>query len=1095
MKMLVYLLVTLFAAVIVVSAQNTTTEIAGRVIDENGDPLTGVTIQAVHTSYGSNYGTSSNRQGVYSLSGLRPGNYKITFSFIGYKDYNQEVTLSLGEQYVLDIQLNESVQNLSAVNITAERTQFIETKTGQTMRISNKTIEQLPSINRTLLDYTRLSQYSGNDNSMAGRDGRLTTLNIDGASLNNSFGTTSALPAAGNPISIDAIDEVQVVIAPYDVRQSNFTGGGINAITKSGSNILTGSAYIYHRNQDMRGNTVDGYSLGNREKESKTTYGFTLGGPIVKNKLFFFANFEYEDQPQPISKWKLSTDGVGDADAMISRVTQADMDRFATALNKYGYKAGTTDLNNGNVQNRKILTRLDWNISDKHNLMLRYNLTNNSSWATPNNNSTVGTSAPSYRISDKGYVFRNSCYTINDDAWSAVAELNSRFSNSLSNRLLATISEVSNLRGSESPLFPYIDIWDGNGDIFMGAGYEPFSYNTGNATNTFNIKDEIRWTAGNNILAAGISMERQKAKTGYTMYGTGYYKYASLEDFEQGKAPIALGYTYPYDNVTDPMSKVSFGQYSLYVQNETRPLKNLILTYGLRADLLDYLQPIETNQPFKSLDWTAHYYSEGAAPEGFKSPVFDTGRWPNTNVQLSPRVGFNWTNNSNTLVVRGGAGLFTGRIPLVFFTNIPNYSNMLQNTVMIKDDSNGLLSGLADNFLHTNDDLKKYLTANGYPAVYNQNSPVKSATLCAVSEDFKLPQVFKTSLGIDWTLPVDFPATITAEGIYNKDINAVMTENLNLYTDNSYGRFGGADNRINYKSNTKGTNIYNNVTGGAAMLTNTNRGYSYSVSLSFNAEPVENLNVNLAYIHSESKSVSDMTGSSLYSTWKNTLSINSSNDELAKRTSYVIPDKISAYATYTLNTGKYSSTMFGLYYVGMNSGVYSYSYTNDMNGDGSSADLIYIPASKDDVLFVDNGNYTAAEQQDAFWNFVCNDPYLSKHKGEYAEANMALMPWFNRFDLRVVENIGFKVGNDIHKVQLSLDLMNATNLISNKLGVRKTASSCNNGKILTYKGVNAEGNPLYTLYSNKEGLLSKQFDTLKSSDNCWFLQFGMKYIF
>jgi hypothetical protein len=285
------------------------------------------------------------------------------------------------------------------------------------------------------------------------------------------------------------------------------------------------------------------------------------------------------------------------------------------------------------------------------------------------------------------------------------------------------------------------------------------------------------------------------------------------------------------------------------------------------------------------------------------------------------------------------------------------------------------------------------------------------------------------------------------------------------------------------------------VTGGAAMLTNTNRGYSYSVSLSFNAEPVDNLNVNLAYIHSESKSVSDMTGSSLYSTWKNTLSINSSNDELAKRTSYVIPDKISAYATYTLNTGKYSSTMFGLYYVGMNSGVYSYSYTNDMNGDGSSADLIYIPASKGDVLFVDNGNYTAAEQQDAFWNFVCNDPYLSKHKGEYAEANMARMPWFNRFDLRVVENIGFKVGNDIHKVQLSLDLMNATNLISNKLGVRKTASACNNGKILTYKGVNAEGNPLYTLYSNKEGLLSKQFDTLKSSDNCWFLQFGMKYIF
>ena len=313
---------------------------------------------------------------------------------------------------------------------------------------------------------------------------------------------------------------------------------------------------------------------------------------------------------------------------------------------------------------------------------------------------------------------------------------------------------------------------------------------------------------------------------------------------------------------------------------------------------------------------------------------------------------------------------------------------MLQNTVMIKDDSNGLLSGFANNFLHTNNDLKKYLTANGYPAVYNQNSAVKSATLCGISEDFKLPQVLKTSLGIDWILPLEIPASISVEGIYNKDINAVMTENLNLYTDHSYGKFTGSDNRINYRDNINGTNIHKNVTGGASMLTNTNRGYSYSLSISANIQPIENLDINLAYIHNESKSVSDMTGSSLYSTWKNTLSVNSSNDEVLKRTSYVIPDKISGYVTYTLKNGKNSSTTFGLYYAGMNSGLYSYSYANDMNGDGSSADLIYIPASKDEVLFVDNGNYTAAEQQDAFWNFVCNDPYLSEHKGEYAQANM-----------------------------------------------------------------------------------------------------------
>ena len=850
-------------------AQNTTASISGTVKDEQGEPIEAATVQATNNETGAFYGTSTNRQGVFSLSGLRPGSYTVKVSFVGYTGFSVDnVIISVGKDYEIHPVLKEDTRNLPMVTISAGSTYFNETRTGQTYNVDKASISMLPSVSRSMLDYTRLSPYSGMDNAMAGRDGRGTALTIDGAVMNNSFGLSADLPGAGTPISIDAVEEMQVAIAPYDVRQSNFTGGGINVITKSGTNTLKATAYTYFHNEKMRGNTVYGNDLGSKVSSSYTTIGFTLGGPIIKNKLFYFVNAERVTTPGPITEWKLSTDGVADAAAMTSRVTAQDMDNFSNALQAYGYNAGGYDLTNGDETNNKILARLDWNISDRHNLMLRYNWTGNKQWSTPNAKSTVGTKAASERISHNAYAFRNNCYTINDNAWSGVAELNSRIGARMSNRLLLTVSDVNNLRGSESAWFPHIDIRK-DGDAFMSAGYEPFSNGTGNYVRTYSAMDYLRWTLAHSTITAGLSYQYQKGATNYRMYGTGYYRYDSLDDFINQAAPVAFGMTYTYNGIDDPASRTSFGQTAAFIQAESYLTSRLTLTYGLRADIMQYYEPLETNLSYKAIDWTDHFYAPGAAPAGYKAPVIDNGLWPKSNVQLSPRVGFNWNvDGRDHLVIHGGAGLFTGRIPLVFFATIPNSGGMLQNTVMYDKTwgNTAFLNGFVGNFMYTEQSLLNYLEQQGCAMTANPNPVLNGASITGVERSFKLPQVFKASLAVDYEPDLEYITSIEVEGIFNKDINAVYVENYNQVNDAALNRYAGADGRLDYHGAAT-VNSAVSKSGGAMVISNTNKGYSWSLGATIKAEPIHNLRTEISYIHQASMSVMDMKGSDLKSTW------------------------------------------------------------------------------------------------------------------------------------------------------------------------------------------------------------------------------------
>ena len=1079
------------------SAQNTTSGITGAV--KCGDERLDAVHVMIHSlDHDMTYHATTNKYGIYTVSGLNPGKYEAVFSYVGFISSTfGNIDVALGEEYVLDVNMVPDNISIGDVDVVAEYSHFSETRTGQTYSVRNDRLELLPSIDRSLLDYSRLSVYSGMSNSMAGRDGRTTVLNIDGAPLSNSYGLSADLPGGGNPVSVDAVDEVQVVIAPYDVRQSNFTGGGINAVTKSGTMVLKATAYTYQSNEYLRGNSVCGNSLGDRRKNSKSIYGMTVGGPLLRDRtrLFFFVNAELESRPEPVSEWKLSDNGIADGSAMRSRVTAADMDRFSGALSGYGYDAGSVSLDNGGLSNAKFLARIDWkDIADRHNLMVRFNYTVNSEWHVPDPSFTVGTGAPSARISMNSYVFRNNCYQVRDRAWSGVAELNSSFDR-FSNHLLLTVSMVGNDRTSESSPFPHVDIMK-DGDSFMSAGYELCSYGTGNNMYSYNVRDYVNWTMLHSTLTAGVSYEFQKVSTRYMQFGTGYYKYASIEDFEENRPPVAFGYTYSYDGVDDSSSKTSMGQGSAFIQSETRIGSGLRLTYGLRADLTGYHQPVRTNGKYLEMTWRDHYFATGEQePEGWTSPRFDTGRWPDTGVMLSPRIGFNWNvSEKSGLTLRGGAGLFAGRIPMVFLTNLPNYSNTLQNTIGISN-GNGI-DGLR--FMTDDESLRKYVADNGYPLSADNDLPVRNASICGVEENFKLPQVLKTSLAADWVVPVDFPAVLTVEGIYNKDINAVYARNLNLRNSNDFKRFSGPDDRLNYLWNDAGLTsplLYDNVTGGAMMLSNTSLGYSWSVAATARIEPVRNLKIEVSYIHQDAKSVSDMNSSSLYSVWKKMLTVNDPNGEILRTSGYAVPDRIMADVTYTINHGSRFATAVGLYYSGSRSGRFSYTCMNDMNGDGALNDLIYIPASKDEVIFVDNGAYTAEQQQQAFWEYVCNDEYLSRNKGHYAGANDALMPWLNRFDLRIAET--FRVGgkSNSHKIQVSFDLMNLGNLLCDRWGVQKSASGCNDGKILKYAGSDSDGRPTFTMYSNSDGLPRNAFQPLQSSSNCWYMQLGIRYLF
>ena len=789
------LIVMLFVA-FSMNAQVTTSAMSGLVTDENNETLIGATVTAVHTPSGTKYNAVSNLDGRFSIQGMRTGGpYKVEVSYVGYKTKTIEgITLALGETTNVPVNMTNDATQLTEVVVTAVGSKFAAEKTGASTNISSAQIQGMPTISHSITELTRLSPYGGNGMSIAGSDGRMANFTVDGSNFNNDFGLSDKLPGGGSPISTEAIEEMQVVVSPYDVRQSNFIGGGVNAITKSGTNTVKGSAYWFHRNENLRGYTVDHVQIpSSMEKDRTTTWGATLGGPIVKDKLFFFVSGEMQQIPTIVNRWRASDNGVGNAESYISRTTNADLKRVSEHVkDKYGYNTGSWTNWPADESNYKLLAKLDWNVNDMHHLSLRYTYVKNRIWNNPNASSMDGGTRSAYsRVSQYSMSFANSMYGMDNLVHSVAAELNSRLNDNMSNSFRITFDKKDDVRSSNSSEFPFIDILDGSGDInnYMALGYELFTWNNAVHNTVWQVKDDFTYFLGKHKLTAGLFYEHQMADNQYMRNGTGYYRYNSVDDFINGAAPEVVCLTYGYGGNDKPAARVRFHKPGILLSDEWNPSDRLKLTMGVRLDGL-FFQNSDLMTNNKILELT-YFDSKG------KERHIDTGKWPNANVTVSPRVGFTWdVLGDKTLKVRGGSGLFMGRSPLVFFTNMPTNSGMVQyqaqlnakNTDMsqfaggLVCDANGKPSIAA---------LRDKLIKMGYPENITPEQGAKPSTISAVSPDFKMPQVWKNSVAVDYKLPVSFPFTVTVEGIFEKNINAACISDWSIPSVGGFARFNG----------------------------------------------------------------------------------------------------------------------------------------------------------------------------------------------------------------------------------------------------------------------------------------------------------------
>ena len=1073
-------------------AQNTTSTIFGTTTDGN-ETLPGAIVKLTEVESGTTYTVISNHKGAYRIDGLRPGGpYVMEVSYVGYnKGVVNIKRLNLGEVYSCDVVMKAG-NELAEVVISGSANMR---KTGGSEHITADDIVKMPAISRDFDDLTRLSPYF-QGNVFGGRDQGMNNYSIDGANFNYNMGVDRGrMPANNRPISIDAIEEIQIVTSAFDVKNSNFMGAGINAVTKKGTNTLKGSAYTFFKNEDLRGNRIDHEDLGDRIKDQRNIWGITLGGPIIKDKLFFFVNGEYEHSAYPIHRWKLSADGKDNADNMISRVTAADMELFANDLKSmYGWDPGSWTDFNGNSDTYRLLTRIDWNISERHHLMLRYNFTG---METDNNVSggALGLGAP---VSNLSQSFRGSTWQRKDNVHSLTAEINSHFGDNMNNVLRAgfTFNDANNRESDAN--FPTIDILKpdeaGTNRPFMNAGYEQHAYNNGVKEKSWNVVDNFNISLGKHFLTVGAGFESTTASNCYMRYGAGYYRYKSYDDFVNKQAPVAFAMCYSLTGDDRAKSEVTYNSLSLYAQDEWNVNSRLRLLYGVRMDM-----PMYTNH---------RYENPSVAELEFNGERLNTGNWPKSVALFSPRVGFNYDlTEDGSIRLRGGSGIFTGRFPLIFLSKMQEGSGMLQATVSVNNAKDALLPYLAGG-VRTPQQVLEEVVPN-LPDNLKKKFPTEPGAvtnLVAIDRNFKMPQVWKSTLAADWKLPVGFDAVFTLEGTFAKDINAITAYDANIDSEKvEEKRFNGNDNRFFYPG-AKNKRIHTE-NGYAYVMTNTSKGYTANIVAQITASPIKNLDLMAAYTYTVSKSLNSLSSNQIENAMTNLSSVNGYNYAEVGNSRYIFsPHRVIASATYRFSYARKSmSTLVSLFYEGRRNGSYSYVYSTDMNNDGVNNDLLWIPSNKDELLFADikdkKGNvlFTADEQRNAFWNFVEQDPYLSSHKGEYAKQYGGFNPWFNRIDLRLTQEFKLKVGKTVNRLQLNFDILNLNNLINNSWGIPKVARTAAY-KPLNRVSVDKDNTPVYNMstYNDNDGnlrLIDSTYDYLRNSTYCWQMQIGVKYFF
>ena len=1066
-------------------AQITTSGVKG-LIKANGEDVIGATITVTHVPTGAVYRSVTNSVGRFTIQGMRAGGpYTVEISYIGYKTKEiKNVTLKLGEMSDLSTQLEEDAHALGEV-VVKGKLGLDASKTGAATSYSAKDIANMPSISHSIGDITRMnpmvSVSQSGAMSFAGVNNRYNSFQVDGAVNNDVFGLTSngqnGGQAGSQPISTETIDQVQVSVAPFDVRQSGFTGGAINAITKSGTNTFHGSVYGNWLNKDLIGSKytlMNGKDSQKYDDETDYRYGVTLGGPIIKNKLFFFANYEKSNKEYPNNYGygseasKLGTEGFNIADEVLS------------ILKEKGYNASYNNPKNY-TKSDKAGIKLDWNINDKHKATFGWRMVNAKQL---NSNSTAGY----LNASDYQYDFVSKTNTF-------TAELNSSFSEKINNQFQASYVSVRDHRDPKG-IAPMIQIKNvGGGTLCLGTERS----STANSLNQdiITFTDNLNWYVNNHTLTFGTHGEYYKFKNLFIQDNYGTYYFNNFDDFKMSANGQTVAqsvdsktgkityyntlnqYRFCAANVAvtgDPRWAPEFaaGQIGFYAQDKFNVTPNFELTYGLRMDI-----PLFFDTPTENAEFNA-----SAAKQGWNvvtnHKLSSTPMW-------SPRVGFRWNiEKEHNMILRGGAGIFTGRIPFVWLSN--NFTNTgIQTSVYNVYGS----SGLKDGKQNTGKLSDVSLIVDPYKQSENtEKLGTSNQAINVFDKDFKFTQNLRLDLALDFTLAgIDF----TLEGVLSKNLNDIYYKDL---TRTEAGKTLGEtyeslsfDNRPMFAKITstedanlkKFTNVY--------MLDNTSRGYSYNLSLSAVKRFDFGLDLAASYTYSRSKSVNCGTSSVAQSNYNYNYTYQNPNSPELGFTAFNVPHQIKASAFYHKDYAEHWNTTVGLIYTGTSGSPYSLYYYGDLNQDGSNGnDLMFIPTDEqiDKMQFKANKNYTAEEQKENFREWIANDGYMSKHRGEYFKRYADNLPFESHFDFHLAQTYKFKVGAQVHAVELSFDVLNVGNMFNKKWGRYTSTGTAKYYSPVTYSG---NGQFQFLHPGNYE---MRSYDDYYSR---WRGQLGLKYTF
>ncbi len=1049
----------------------TTSRMNGKVVDDQGEGLPGATVIAVHQPTGTKYGNVTDALGTFRIPNMKTGGpYSITVTYVGFADYVKGgVYLSLGQTFKLDVAMASTATELDAVVVTTGGIIDGNRNGAQTV-VNQDNINNMPSASRSIRDFARLTPQAqiseGNDGfsiSIAGQNNRYNAIYIDGAVSNDVFGLAGSGTNGGqtgvNPFSIDAIEQFQVSIAPFDVRISGFSGGAINAVTRSGSNEVEGSAYYYVRNQKLAGKTPEELRVGGKEEKladfSAKTFGFRVGGPIKKDKSFFFINYERQDDeiPQPFDIGNYT----GDSNA-------SDLTGLASHVqSNYGYGIGDYANTTRTLASDKITAKFDFNLGDNHKLSLKHSYVN-----------ADNLEARASGATNIGFVSGSELFLTTTN--STTMELSSAFGDNKANNLKIGYTAVRDDRDPDGDPFPTVSINDGAGTIEFGS--EPFSTANLLDQDVFTLTNNFDIYKGKHTLTFGMHHEYTKVKNLFQAFNYGFYEYSNLGDFLSDANPNVYqrGYSLISDKVgdeADGSAEFSMYQLGLYVQDEMAVNDDFTLTAGLRIDLPFWAES-DVNDDFN--DRTIPLLeAAGKDLEGA-----EVGKSVKTKPHISPRVGFNWNvNGEDKTQLRGGVGVFTSRVPLVWPGGTYNNNGV----------NNGFL--FLGSWFATTPTFEP--DVNSQSVGTTPGSGAREGNIDLFAPNFKLPSVLKINMAVDQKLPL-WGLIGTVDVMYNKNINAIYYQNMNI-GDPVGVLTGTGDDRFRYsRSSIDGT--YGRI----MHASNSKEGYSWNTAFTV-TKPMENgFSGSISYSYGDSWTTFEGTSSQNSSQWRNHQTVNGKNGSIpTTRSDFSQGSRIVTSVSYQKSWSERVKSTFGLYYDGVNGRPISYVYEegDDLLGDDSRDNaLMYVPMNSSDINLVDGANgLTTAEQWSALNDLIAKNVYLSSRRGKYVERNGDRSPWINTLDFKFIQE--FALENN--RIQFSLDVFNFLNLINKDWGQQEFALGWNEVQLLETEDIVDNGDGTFTPSfsfdpsSFEDGINTVDDAGIQSSR--WQMQIGIRYIF